>query len=518
MFRSMFTVGGFTLMSRVLGFVRDKLIATHLGAGQLGDVWVAAFALPNMFRRVFGEGAFNSAFVPLYSRKIETEGDESANLFASRTVSLMFLLLAAIFLLLFLFMGPVIAVTNWGFRDDARMELAIPAARITVGYLIFICLTAALSGILNSRKIFGAPAFAYVVLNIVLIAVLLGFMPFFDDPLRVLCIGVIVAGVLQFAVVLVAVARAGIRILPTRPTIDADIRRLGILMVPGLISAGIQQLNLLVGGAIASIDVGGRSYIYYSDRINQLPLGIIGMAAGVVLLPEITRSLRSGRISEARKSLAFGTDASVLLCIPAMVAMLVIPGQIMHAIFEGGALRPEDAAGAGTVLAAFAVGMPAYVLVRVLQPGYFAREDTRTPMKFSLATAAVNMALAYPLFLLMGVTGCAFATSIAGWLNVALLWTGLYRDGFVTISYAMGWRYLRMFLSACGMGVAIWFLADLAEPWLLREGGFLFRMAVLSLLVLAGVAIYFGFIFLTRVFGPADLRRLLIRENNSPGA
>lgn len=503
----MFTVGGFTLMSRVLGFVRDKLIANYLGAGQLGDVWVAAFALPNMFRRIFGEGAFNAAFVPLYCRKIEEEGDAAANYFASRTLNLMFWILLGIFVVMFIFMEQVIILTNWGFREDERLALAVPAARITIGYMIFVCLMAAFSGVLNSRKAFGPPAFAYVVLNIVLIAVLVVGSLLSSNPLYVLCWGVILAGILQLMVVCIGIRRKKVKIGPVIPGLDPDIRRLGVLMVPGLVSGGIQQLNLLVGGAIASLAVGGRSSIYYSDRINQLPLGIIGMAAGVVLLPEISRNLRSGKMDEARQSLQFGADISILFCIPAMVAMLVIPEQIMHAIFQGGAVSTEQAIAAGHVLAAFGIGMPAYVLAKVYQPGYYAREDTKTPMKFAVITAVVNMVLCYPLFLWLGVPGCALATSIAGWFNVVLLWIGLRKDQFVSLSLGSIWRYLRMLISAGGMGAAVWYLAEFGEGWLMRDGGFFIRMVALTLLVILGMAIYFALILATRVFSLADIKR-----------
>ena len=512
MIRSMFTVGGFTLMSRILGFVRDKLIANYLGAGQLGDVWVAAFALPNMFRRIFGEGAFNSAFVPLYCRKIEEEGDQSANHFASRTITIMFWILLTIFVLFFIFMEQVIIATNWGFRLDDRMGLAVSASRITIVYMIFVCLMAAFSGVLNSRKRFGPPAFAYVILNIVLIGVLIFASRFFESPLTAISYGVILAGVSQLGLVWIATIRSGNSIRLTKPVIDSDLKKLSILMVPGLISAGIQQLNLLVGGTIASIDLGGRSSIYYSDRINQLPLGIIGMAAGVVLLPEISRNLRSGKFEEAKKSLSFGADISILLCIPAMVAMLVIPNQIMHAIFEGGEFTGENAVAAAGVLMAFAVGMPAYVLARVYQPGFYAREDTRTPMKFAVTTAVVNMVLCYPMFLWLGVMGCALATSIAGWCNVLLLWFRLRRDSFVQLSGAVVWRYTRMLFSAFVMGALLWYLARYGEPWLLREGDFGIRMLALCILVLIGVIVYFILIFATRVFTVSEVRRSVSRR------
>lgn len=508
----MFTVGGLTFLSRILGLVRDKLISFHLGAGSTFDIWVAVFFLPNMFRRIFGEGAFNAAFVPLYCRKIEKEGDAAANYFASRTISLMFWLLLGIFALMFIFMDPIIRITNIGFAEAGIQRPAVNAGRITIGYLIFVCLMAAFSGILNSRKSFAPPAFAYVVLNIVLIAVLLIAGHFSDNKLTFLCWGVMIAGVLQLGVLIVATIRNKIKIGFVVPQIDSDIKKLGLLMVPGLISAGVQQLNLLVGGSVASLTVGGKSWVYLSDRINQFPLGIIGIAAGVVLLPEISRSLRAGNKDDAKKSIAFGADISILLCIPAMVAMMVIPRYIMHGIFQGGAVTAEDAEKIGQVLAVFAVGMPAYVLARVYQPGYFARENTRTPMKFAIVTALLNMVLCYPMYRWMGVPGCALATSIAGWLNVILLWNGLRKDQFVAIDRAMIGRYARMLLSAAIMGAAIWFIGKHFEQYLLSDGGFFLRMGALLVLVMIGVAIYFAAIFATRVFSINDIKKALRRS------
>ena len=256
MLRNMFTVGGLTLVSRVLGFARDKLIATHLGSGAMSDVWVAAFQLPNLFRRVFGEGAFNAAFVPMYSRRLEEGGDKAADSFARRTLSLMFMILMGCFVLSFIFMEPIVKLTNIGFANDGRLEPAVAASRITIVYLVFICLVAGLSGILNSRKVFGAPAFAYVVLNAVFLIGLVVVVPRTGEPLLVLCWSVVVAGVLQLAVVLISCLRRGVDLRPRLPRFDEDAKRLSLLMAPGLISASVQQLNLMVVQTIASLQVG----------------------------------------------------------------------------------------------------------------------------------------------------------------------------------------------------------------------------------------------------------------------
>lgn len=515
MIRSLFTVSGFTLLSRILGFVRDKLIANYLGGGALADVWVAAFRLPNIFRRVFGEGAFNAAFVPMYSRRIEEDGDEVADAFARRTLSLMATILVTCFVLAFIFMEPLVRITNLGYEEDGRLGPAIDASRITVVYLIFICLVAGLSGVLNTRRVFGAPAFAYVVLNLVFLAALVFVVPRTGEPLEVLCWSVVVSGVLQLAVVLIAAFRRGVNLRPRLPKIDGDMKRLGILMAPGLVSAGIQQINLLVGGTVASLEVGGQASIYFADRIQQLPLGIIGMAGSVVLLTEISRNLRGGDDAGAKRCLNEGLEMALLLCLPATVAMLVIPREIMYGIFEGGNFSTESALEAGWVLMAFAPGVPAYVLAKVLQPGYFAREDTRTPMRFSVATAVANMILVYPFFLWLGPVGCALATSVAGWVNVILLWFGLRNADFMGLVPGFFARVFRILLASILMGAAVWGLARLAEPWIFQDGRFLVRVAVLFALVLLGLVAYLLAVVVTRVYTLAELKQKFRRRSAS---
>ncbi len=508
----MFTVSGFTLLSRVLGLARDILIATYLGAGTRGDVWVAAFRLPNLFRRIFGEGAFNAAFVPMYSRRIEEDGEKMADKFAMKTLSLMALILAVLFVLAFIFMDPLTRALNWGYSSDERLDLAVAASKVTLIYMIFVCLMAGLAGVLNSRRSFAAPAFAYTVLNIVFLVGLLIVIPRTGEPLKVLTWCVVAAGVFQILVVIIACLKRGVNLKPRLPVIDDDMKVLGLLMAPGLVSAGIQQLNLIIGGAVASLQKGGQSVMYYADRINQLPLGLIGIAAGVVLLPEITRNLRSGNEAEAKSNMARGMEISLLLCLPAMVAMLVIPGEIMHSLFQRGKFTAEAAALSGEALFAFALGTPSYVLARVFQPAYFAREDTRTPMNFSIVSAVVNIALSYPLFKILGATGCALATSIAGWVNLMLLVGGLKRQGFFKMIPGFFSRIVRMLLSAALMGGVIWLLAGLGEEWLMTDGQDFRRIAALSILVAIGVVVYFFFIFTSKVFTISEVKTSLRRK------
>ena len=512
MIRSLFTVGGLTLVSRILGFVREGFILHYLGAGAAADAWVAAFRFPNLFRRVFGEGAFNAAFVPVYSRKIEEDGDEKADDFGSRTISLMFFILSVLFAISFLFMGPITRVVAMGYTGE-KLELAISLSRITAVYMIFVCLMAAFAGILNSRKVFGAPAFAYVLLNVVFLVGLIFVVPRTGHAETVLAWSVVIAGVLQLGVVVGACVRKGVRIRLHKPKIDDDLKHLALLMAPGLVSAGVQQLNLLVGQTVASFQEGGNVFIFTSDRINQLPLGIIGMSFLVVLLPEITRHLRAGRETEARNSLAMGVDLSLLLTLPAMFAMLVIPVELVFALFKSGAFTLEDSRQTGMALAAFALGTPAYILLRVLQPGYFAREDTRTPMRFTIISAVTNMVLCVPLFLLFKHVGCALATSVAGWVNVILLAIGLRRLEFLQLTKAFGSRLLRMIIAAGLMAAAVWGLAQFAEPWLFVDSR-VTRLATLGGIVAIGAGIYFLLIFAMRVYRVSELKQQLRRRRS----
>ena len=512
MLRSIFTVGVLTMVSRVLGFVRDKLIATYLGSGAMSDVWVAAFQLPNLFRRVFGEGAFNAAFVPMYSRRLEEGGGKEADFFARRTLSLMFMILMGCFVLSFIFMESIIKLTNIGFVADGRLAPAVTASRITVVYLVFICLVAGLSGILNSRKVFAAPALSYVVLNLVFVVALVVIIPRMGEPLIVLSWSVVVAGVLQLAVVVFSCIRRGVDLRPLIPKFDDDAKRLSLLMAPGLVSASVQQLNLLVGQTIASLQVGGKTAIFYADRINQLPLGLIGMAAGVVLLPEITRNLRGGNEAGAKKSLSQGLEMSLFLCLPATVAMLVIPREIMYAIFEGGKFEGESALVAGAVLASFAIGTPAYILAKVLQPAYFAREDTKTPMRYTIATAITNMVLVYPLYLWLGPVGCALATSIAGWVNVGLLWFGLRGAGFMGLTDGFFSRVSRLLFSAVVMGAFVWAAAHYGESLLLSQGRFFQRLGSMGILVTFGLFIYLAAVIGMQVYSLSELKAKFQRK------
>ena len=509
MLKNLMTVSGFTLLSRITGFVRDILTAQCIGGGALGDIWVAAFRLPNLFRRVLGEGAFNSAFVPLYSDKLTTEGEAAAYSFASRTLILLALLLALICLLCYSFIDPITDFLTSGFEAD-KLDRAVHYSRITLSYLFFICLVAALSGVLNSHKKFAAPAFSYVSLNLVFLVGLCVVIPFVGNPVGVLAWCLPIGGAVQLAIVLISAWRTGVRFKIQLPNLDSDTKKLGLLMGPGLVSAGIQQINLLVGQKVASVQDGGMSAIFYADRINQLPLGLIGIAFGVVLLPDITQKLRRKEVQAARQSMETGMTMAMLIALPAMVGMMMIAEPIIYGIFKGGEFTAEHAEITGYALLAFAIGCPAYVMSKVLQSGYFAREDTKTPMKFTLVTAVINSVLCGLAYVILGsegnlALGCALATSIAGWVNTVLLLRGLRKDGFLQLSSQFWNRLGKMLVAAMLMGGVVWTGAYFLDEFLYSENR-LVRIPVLSAISAAGVLVYFIFAHFTKAMTFTELK------------
>lgn len=509
MFKSLMTVSGFTLLSRILGFARDMLTSHYIGAGTVGDTWVAAFKFPNLFRRILGEGAFNSAFVPLYSGKLAEEGEEAAFSFASRIIVLLSILLSVICVVSYIFMEQITHALNTGF-DAEKLTLATDLSRITVSYLFFICLVAALSGILNSHKKFAAPAFSYVSLNIVFLVGLLGIVPFVGDPLTTLAWCLPVGGLIQLAIVILSAWRTGVRFKVQMPRIDSDTIKLGLLMGPGLVSAGIQQINLLVGQQVASFQDGGQSAIFYSDRIVQLPLGLIGIAFGVVLLPDLTQKLRNNKIEDAKASLQSGMTMAMLIALPAMVGMMVLAEPIMYGIFKSGKFTAEQAHVCSQALFAFALGSPAYIMSRVIQPAYFARQDTKTPMKFTLISAFANIVLCAAAFFIIGIdgplhVGCAVATTIAGWINVGLLILGLKKDKFLTLSREFWNRLGKMLVASVAMGIVVWVGGHYLDS-ILHNDNRLIRVTVLLIIGGAGVFAYFILAHLTKAMTFRELK------------
>jgi putative peptidoglycan lipid II flippase len=504
MLRSIATVGGYTSISRVLGLVRDILIARAVGTGDVADAFFVAFRLPNMFRRIFAEGAFNAAFVPLFARRLEEEGPDAAKRFAEQSLSVLVFSLLPLLGLAMVAMPWVMLALAPGFRaDPAKFDLAVDLARITFPYLLFMALAALLGGLLNSLYRFSAAAAAPILLNIFFIVALALVLPVVGHPGPVMAWTVALAGIGQFLLLVVAAARAGMPLRLPRPRLTPGVKRLLRLMAPGVASAGAMQINLVIGTIIASQQEGAVSFLYYADRIYQLPLGLIGIAFGVVLLPDLARKLRAGSIEAAGESMNRGLEMSLLLTLPATVALMVIPEPIIIVLYEHGALTREGSEAISLALIAFASGLPAFVLVKVLQTAFFAREDTRTPLIFALWTVGANVVLSLLLFTWLQHVGIALATALAAWLNLILLAVALRRRNHHSLDQRLLRRLPRIGIATILMGVVIWVLSRQIESWL--DGSLGLQVIALALLVAAGLVAFFGFAFL---FGAARITEL----------
>lgn len=511
--RSAATVGGATLASRVLGFTRDILIAAAIGTGPVADAFFVAFRLPNMFRAIFAEGAFNSAFVPLFSKRLQGEGKQAAQIFAEEAISVLLATLLVLTVAAMAGMAYLMLVLAPGFRDQPeKMALAIEYGRITFPYLLFISLTALQAAVLNSLGRFFAGAAAPILLNIVLISVLVAALPFFPSAGLALSWGVAAAGVAQFVFLTVACMRAGVPMGLRRPRLTPGVKRLIKLGVPGLISGGINQVNLVIGTMIASLQAGAVSWLYYADRIYQLPLGVVGIAIGIVLLPDLSKRLRAEDHAGAAASQNRAIEISMMLTLPAAVALAIIPYQIITVLFERGAFDGEDSLATAAALMAYAFGLPAFVLNKVFAPGYFAREDTLTPLKFAATSIAVNIASSIGLFYLFGYVGIACGTTIAAWVNTGLLSGQLYRLGHLKPDARLARRLPLLLLASLGMGAILWFGARYLHGWLETSAYVaqeLIDLSVLGGLILAGLIAFALFCQLTGAMTVSELKRSL---------
>ncbi|MBC8049193.1 MAG: murein biosynthesis integral membrane protein MurJ, partial [Chitinophagales bacterium] len=347
LYRSFATVGGLTAISRVFGFIRDILIAAVLGAGWVADAFFVAFRFPNLFRALFAEGAFNSAFVPLFSKRLETEGRDSSHIFAEQAMAMLLTAVALTVIVAEIFMPALVGLLAPGFTADPRkFELAVLLSRITFPYIACMSALALTAGLLNAFGKFGAPAAAPIILNLVLSAVMVtaAWLGFYNQPEAgvMLAWGVTVAGLAQLAYVALAARRLGMDLGFRRPRMNDDMRRLISLGVPGLITGGINQINVFVGTMIASLQVSAVSYLYYADRLNQLPLGIVGIAIAVVLLPELSRKLAAGDAQAAMDSQNRSLEFALILTLPAAVALMIAPYPIIQVLFQRGAFSAND--------------------------------------------------------------------------------------------------------------------------------------------------------------------------------
>jgi putative peptidoglycan lipid II flippase len=504
MLRGILTVGGWTMASRVLGFARDMLIAAMLGAGPIADAFFVALKLPNLFRRLFGEGAFNAAFVPEFSGLLAAEGPQAARQFATEAFAVMAFWLGALTVVGEIFMPQMMAVLAPGFAaTPAKFALAVDLSRITFPYLLLICLAALVSGVLNGLERFTAASASYLLFNAISIAFMLGLTPYVPTAGHALSWGVTASGVAQLALLLWASQRAGMPLALPRPRLTPRMRILLRRMLPGLVGAGVTQLNLAVDVIIASLlPAGTVSLLYYADRVQQLPLGVIGTAVGTALLPLLSRQVRAGEAEAALGTLNRAIEYALFLTLPAALALIVSAYPVMWVLFSRGAFDAESARLSSQSLAAYALGLPAFVLVKVLAPGFFARGDTATPVKVGVAAVALNLAMNVAFMVPLQHIGPALATSLAAIFNVGGLGVMLARRGLLRFDAQLRRRAVRMAAATAVMGVALWVTqqALFATP---PHG--VARAAALAALVGVGLVTYGS---AAQLLGAGDLREL----------
>lgn len=506
--RSIATVGGYTMMSRIFGFVRDILIAAMLGAGPIADAFFVAFKLPNFFRRLFAEGAFNAAFVPLFTGRLAADGRAAAQSFAAQVMAVMVTALL-VFVTVFQIAMPVLMYgLAPGFAaEPAKFALAVDLTRITFPYLLFISLVSLLGGVLNSLGRFAAAAATPILLNLILIGSLLGAAPYLPTPGHALAWGVAVAGIVQFLWLIIACRRAGMSFRLPRPRLTPQVRRLLRLMLPGAVGAGVVQINLVIDIMIASLlPTGAISFLYYADRVNQLPLGVVGVAIGTALLPLLSRQIRAGEEAAARASMNRALEFSLLLSVPAAAALMVIAQPVVTVLFQRGAFGADTGTATAHALMAYAAGLPAYVLIKVVGPGFFAREDTTTPVKVAVFCVALNLVLNLILIQFIAHVGIALATAISAWVNAGLLAFILQRRGHHTMDDRLKKRLPRMVFAAAVMAAGLVAAMELLGDAL--AGPVTVRIIALGALVLGGVALYAVSAIGFGAAAIADVRRL----------
>jgi putative peptidoglycan lipid II flippase len=520
MLRSVMTVGGWTMASRILGFARDMLIAALIGTGPVADAFFVANKLPNLFRRLFGEGAFNAAFVPEFSGLLAAEGPAAARQFAQEAIAVMTFWLGALTIMGEIFMPQVMLVFAPGFSaTPAKFALAIQLARITFPYLMLICLAALLSGVLNGLDKFAAAAGAPVLYNLFAIASLIGLTPYVPTAGHAAAWGVSTSGVLQLALLAWAVSRAGMPLRVPRPRLTPRMRILLRRMGPGLIGASAAQLNQVVDVIIASLlPAGTVSLLYYADRVQQLPLGVIGTAVGTALLPMLSRQVRSGEAALSLATLNRAIEYALFLTLPAALALAVSSFPIMWVLFGRGAFGMEAARLSAQSLTAYSVGLPAVVLLRVLAPAFFARGDTSTPVKIGMITLAMNFTLNLLLMVPLQHIGPPLATSMASIFNMSTLAIVLYRRGFLVPDEALRRRLPRMLVAAFAMAVTLWFTEGPIFAYANRPHGA--KFLCLAALVGLGFGVYLVAAHLIGAFDLHDVigmfrRRRLRRTGGS---
>ncbi|WP_435203656.1 murein biosynthesis integral membrane protein MurJ [Qipengyuania sp. 902] len=506
------TIGGLTMVSRVAGMAREMIFARVLGANAVTDAWFQAFIIPNVFRRLFAEGAFSAAFVPMFSKRLHSDGGiEDARSFSDDVLSVFLPVLIALCAVMMLAMPWVITLLGDGDADPATFATEVDFARIMFPYILLVSLVTLFTGMLNSVSRFAPGASFPILLNLVLIgALLFGEYAMSSWGWTIEQVGysqawaVTIGGVVQLVWLYVWTRVEGFRPKLLWPRITPEVKRLSIIALPAAIGGGAYQINTLVQlYFLNQLDSGAISYMNYADRLNQLPLGIIGIALSTAILPTLSRFVGAKNKEGTDRIQSDAIELSMLLTIPAAVALAVCAVPFVTMIFQGGRFSLEQAELTGQVLAMLVLGLPAYVLVKVLVPNFYARSDTRTPVYAAFISLAVFVVMNFALIADYGVVGVALASVVGAWINVAYLYIVLVRRGYYTIPLKLVGRIARQLVAAAAMGAALWFARDLLTGW--YSAGLFQRIGALLVLVACSAVVYFGVAF---AIGAIDKQRI----------
>ncbi|MBD24854.1 MAG: murein biosynthesis integral membrane protein MurJ [Candidatus Marinimicrobia bacterium] len=497
--RAVATVGSFTLLSRITGFARDILIAAFLGAGAAADAFFVAFQFPNLFRRLFAEGAFAAGFVPVFSHLLEKHGRARALAFAEEVMAVLTSILALFSAVMIALMPWVMPVIAPGFAETGELARATELARITFPYLFFISLVSLQSGVMNALDRFAAAAITPILLNLTLITFLLIAVSLEGELSLFLAYGVSTAGVVQFFWMWAACRRAMAGIRFVRPRLSQEVKDVLKRILPLSLGVGVYQINILVNNALATlISAGAVSWLYFADRVTQLPLGVVGVAVGVALLPMLSRQIQAGNEAAAMNNQNRAVEITLLLTLPAAAGIAMLSGPITATLFERGAFDASDRYAVATALAAFSIGLPAYVLVKALAPGFFGRYDTMTPVKISVVSLVINVVFALILMRVFGHFGIALATSLSAWINAGALAVVLFRRGHFRLDPRLIHRFPRIILATVIMmgtlGIARWVVDSIVGPVFGANGAAagpeFMRVIILAFLITTGVIVF----------------------------
>jgi putative peptidoglycan lipid II flippase len=504
--RALVTVSGMTLLSRILGFVRDFVIARTFGAGMVTDAFFVAFRLPNLLRRLFAEGAFSQAFVPILAEYRNRRGESETKSLVDRVASVLFLALVVVSALGMAAAPVLIALTAPGFSADAdKFQLTVELTRITFPYILFMSLVALAAGILNTWSRFALPAFTPVLLNLSFIGMALFAAPWFDPPVLALAWAVLLGGALQLAIQLPALAKIGM--LPRFDPVwrDAGVQRVLKLMAPAVLGVSVAQISLLINTVFASfLESGSVSWLYYADRLMEFPAGLLGAALGTILLPSLAKTHSNGQTDDFSALLDWGLRLTLMLTLPASLALAMLALPLLTTLFQYGAFAASDVLRTREALVAYSIGLSGLILVKVLAPGFYARQDIRTPVKIALVTLALTQLMNFAFIGWLKHAGLALSIGLASCFNAGMLWRGLRRRGVYQPQAGWGVFMLKLLAALIVLGSVLWFASAGDTAWLAMSGGQ--RALQLSLVVTAGLLSYFATLWLLGI-RPRDFRR-----------